>query len=134
LRKKGAKMEPSVRREIVFPEPREDVWRALTEPERLEEWFANEVELDVRPGGSGTFRWGDGSVREATVEEVDHERRLGFRWRDVEGEEPETLVEVTLEDDPDGTRLVVTETPAVSAEWISALSLRASAALAFALA
>ncbi len=125
-------MEPSVRREIVFPEPREDVWRALTETELLEEWFANEVELDLRPGGSGVFRWGDGSVREATVEEVDPERRLGFRWRDVEGEEPETLVELTLEDDPEGTRLLVVETPAESAEWASALSLRASAAFAFA--
>ena len=125
-------MEPSVRREVVFPEPREDVWRAVTEPERLEEWFANEVELDLRPGGSGTFRWGDGSVREATVEEVDPQRRFGFRWRDTEGGERETLVELTLDDDPDGTRLVVTETPAVSAEWASALSLRAAAAFALA--
>jgi len=125
-------MQTSVRREIVFPEPRESVWRALTEAERLEEWFANEVELDVRPGGSGVFRWGDGSVREAIVEEVDPERRLGFRWRDTEGDEPETLVELTLEEDEAGTRLVVTETPAESAEWGSALALHASAAFAFA--
>ena len=125
-------MEPSVRREIVFPEPRGSVWRALTEAELLEEWFANEVELDLRPGGSGVFRWGDGSVREATVEEVDPERRLGFRWRDAEGEEPETLVELTLEDDPEGTRLLVVETPAESAEWAPALSLRASAVFALA--
>ncbi len=125
-------MEPSVRREVVFPEPRESVWRALTEAELLEEWFANEVELDVRPGGSGVFRWGDGSVREATVEEVEPERRLGFRWRDAESDEPETLVELTLEDDPEGTRLLVVETPAESAEWAPALSLRASAAFALA--
>ena len=125
-------METSVRREIVFPEPRESVWRALTEAERLEEWFANEVELDVRPGGSGVFRWGDGSVREAIVEEVDPERRLGFRWRDAEGDEPETLVELTLEEDEAGTRLVVTETPAESAEWGPALALHASAVLALA--
>jgi hypothetical protein len=36
-------------------------------------------------------------------------------------------VELTLEDDPEGTRLVVTETPAESAEWAPALSLRAAA-------
>ena len=125
-------MEPSVRREILFTEPRESVWRALTEAERLEEWFANEVELDVRPGGSGVFRWGDGSVREATVQDVEPERRLGFRWRDAESEEPETLVELTLEDDPEGTRLVVTETPAASGEWAPALSLRAAATFALA--
>ena len=121
--------EPSVRREIVFPEPREDVWRAVTEPDRLAEWFANEVELELRPGGGGRFRWDDGSERAATVEEVDPERRFAFRWRDEQGGEPETLVELTLEDDPDGTRLVVVETPAESPEWASALALRAFAAV-----
>ena len=80
-----------VKREVVLPAARDEVWAALTEAERLEEWFANEVELDVRPGGSGVFRWGDGSVREAIVEEVDPERRLGFRWREADGEEGETL-------------------------------------------
>ena len=36
-----------VTREIVLPAPREEVWAALTEAERLEEWFANEVEFDL---------------------------------------------------------------------------------------
>ena len=40
-----------IEREIVLPVPPEEAWEALTEPERLEEWFANEVELDARPGG-----------------------------------------------------------------------------------
>ena len=40
-----------VRREIVLPNPREEVWEALTDPERLEDWFANDVDLDLRPGG-----------------------------------------------------------------------------------
>ncbi|MBD0329112.1 MAG: SRPBCC domain-containing protein [Thermoleophilia bacterium] len=119
-------MEESVRREVVFREPREDVWRALTDPERLAEWFANEVELDPRPGGAGRFRWDDGSERRATVEEVERDRRFAFRWRDAEAIEPETLVELTLEDDADGTRLVVVETPAAGAEWAPALSLRAA--------
>jgi uncharacterized protein YndB with AHSA1/START domain len=119
-------MEPSVRREIVFDEPREDVWRAVTEEERLEEWFANEVELDLRPGGAGVFRWADGTAREATIEEVDPERRFAFRWQDADGDEPETLVELTLEEDDGGTRLVVVETPAVSGEWAQALALRAA--------
>src|ERR671933_1655180 len=49
-----------VTREIVVPAPPEEVWEALTEPERLEEWFANEVELDVRPGGGGPLPRGGG--------------------------------------------------------------------------
>jgi uncharacterized protein YndB with AHSA1/START domain len=112
-----------VRREIVLEAPREEVWEAVTDPERLEEWFANDVELEVEPGGAGCFRWDDGTVRHAVVEEVEEERRLAFRW--WEDEEAPSSVEVVLEDDPDGTRLTVTEAP--SAEWSWALSLHASA-------
>src|SRR5439155_475069 len=44
-----------IRREIVLPAPREEVWEALTEPERLADWFANDVDLDLRPrGGAGS--------------------------------------------------------------------------------
>ena len=92
-----------VRREIVLDAPREEVWAALTEAERLEEWFANDVELDARPGGEGVFRWDDGDERHAVVEEVDEERRLALRFDD------EGLVRLELDDTPDGTLLVVTE-------------------------
>src|SRR5436305_1360283 len=60
-----------VEREIVVPEAPEEVWEALTEPERLEEWFATEVELDARPGGEGVFRWGAGDQRRAVVRELE---------------------------------------------------------------
>ena len=92
-----------VRREIMLDAPREEVWAALTEAERLEEWYANDVELDLRPGGEGYFRWGDGDERRAVVEEVDEERRLALRFED------EGLVELELEDVPGGTLLVVRE-------------------------
>ena len=39
-----------IRKEIVLPATRDDVWEALTDAERLEDWFANDVELDLRPG------------------------------------------------------------------------------------
>jgi uncharacterized protein YndB with AHSA1/START domain len=115
-----------IRREIVLPAPREEVWEALTEPDRLEDWFANDVDLDLRPGGGASFRWSNGEERHATVTEVDHERRLSFEWDD-EGE-----VELTLDDDADGTRLTVIES---SPSWSTALELQASAlqASAFAL-
>ena len=56
-----------IERDIVFPASPAEVWEALTEPERLEEWFASEVSLDARPGGEGVFRWGDGDERRAVV-------------------------------------------------------------------
>jgi uncharacterized protein YndB with AHSA1/START domain len=107
-----------IRREIVLPAPREDVWDALTDPDRLAEWFANDVDFDLRPGGGASFRWSNGEERSATVTEVEPERRLAFEWDD-EGE-----VQFTLDDDVDGTRLTVVET---APAWTTALELRASA-------
>ena len=107
-----------VTREIVLPAPREEVWAALTEAERLEEWFANDVELEVREGGEGVFRWDDGDERHAVVREVEPGERLVLDWDD------EGRVVFTLEEVPDGTRISVRE---VSGEWSTALELRASA-------
>jgi uncharacterized protein YndB with AHSA1/START domain len=107
-----------VTREIVFPASPDEVWEALTQPDQLEEWFANDVELDPRPGGEGVFRWDDGEERRATVLVADPGERLVLDW-DEEGE-----VEFTLDEVEDGTRLLVRET---SPEWSTALELRAQA-------
>jgi uncharacterized protein YndB with AHSA1/START domain len=112
-----------IKKDVVFESvPRDELWAALTDPDQLESWFANDVELDLRPGGDVSFRWANGEERHATVTEVEPERRLAFEWDD-EGE-----VEFVLADAAEGTRLTVTET---SPAWSTALELRASA-LAFA--
>jgi len=113
-----------VRREIVFPAEPAEGWEALTEPERLEVWFATEVGLEPRPGGRGVFRWGNGEERSASVEEVDPERLLTLRWEDDGGE-----VVFTLEPVPEGTRLVVVES---APEWTTAFELQALATCAVA--
>jgi uncharacterized protein YndB with AHSA1/START domain len=107
-----------VEREIVFPVEPDELWEALTDPERLEEWFANDVDLDPREGGEGTFRWDNGEERHATVREAVPGEKLVLDWDD------EGAVEFDLEPVPDGTRLVVRET---SPEFIAALELRALA-------
>ena len=113
-----------VTREVVLPAEPEQVWEALTDPERLGEWFANDVELDARPGGEGVFRWDDGAVRVARVEEVVPGERLGFRWSDGEG--AESRVTIDLEDADGGTRLRVVETPSpVAGEWATGLEVNA---------
>ena len=116
-----------VRREIVLEAPVEDVWEAITDPEQLGEWFANEVELDVREGGEGRFRWADGETRDASIDTVEPRRRLGFTW--AEPGEDATRVDLFLEEVADGaTRLTVVESaPAPDGEWSWALSLRAAA-------
>ena len=93
-----------IEREIVFPAPPDEVWEALTEPDRLEEWFATEVELDAQPGGAGVFRWGDGEERRAVVREAEPGERLVLDWDD----DGATVLE--LEEVDGGTRVHVTET------------------------
>ncbi len=107
-----------IRREIVLEASRSQVWAALTDPRELELWFANDVELELRPGGEATFRWANGEARRATVTDVRPGERLAFEW------EGEGDVEFTLDDDADGTRLTVIET---SPAWTTALDLQASA-------
>jgi uncharacterized protein YndB with AHSA1/START domain len=105
-----------IERDIVFPASPTEVWEALTDPERLEEWFASEVSLDARPGGEGVFRWGDGDERHAVVREIEPEERLVLDWED------EGQVVLELEEVDGGTRLHVVET---SPEWSTALELHA---------
>lgn len=104
-----------VTREIDFPVPPDEVWEALTDPDQLEEWFANDVELDPRPGGAGIFRWEDGEERHATVVEAEPGERLVLDWDEDGGE-----VELTLEETDEGTRLHIRES---SPEFSTALEL-----------
>ena len=108
-----------ITRELVLPAPPAEVWDALTDPDRLAEWFANDVELDLRTGGQGVFRWDNGEIRTAVVEEVDPPRRFGFRWTDCDDDASEVVFE--LDDVSDGTRVTVRET---SCEFTAALDLR----------
>jgi uncharacterized protein YndB with AHSA1/START domain len=107
-----------ITREIEVPDTPDEVWEALTEPERLEEWFASEVELDARPGGEGVFRWGDGDERHAVVRELEEAERLVLDWDDGGS------VAIELETAESGTVVRVVET---SPEFAPALELRAMA-------
>jgi uncharacterized protein YndB with AHSA1/START domain len=105
-------------REIEVPETPDEVWEALTEPERLEEWFASEVELDARPGGEGVFRWGDGDERHAVVRELAEAERLVLDWDDGGS------VAIELETAEGGTIVRVVES---SPQFAPAFELRAMA-------
>jgi uncharacterized protein YndB with AHSA1/START domain len=93
---------PTVRREIDLPVPPDRAWELITDPAELEGWLADEVELEPEEGADVHVRFDDGEERWGTVEEVDPDRRLVFRWGD-------SRVEWTLEPLEAGTRLVVVE-------------------------
>jgi uncharacterized protein YndB with AHSA1/START domain len=78
--------EPDGRQRLEFrrswPDPIEDVWGALTEPERLARWIGT-FEGVRRPGGGGTFTMTheDQPVGEPmTIAECDPPRRLVVEW------------------------------------------------------
>ena len=93
---------PTVRVERRYPHPIERVWRAVTTPEHLGQWFPSPVEVDLRPGGVMRFGAFNGVQGETgTVEAVDPPRHLKFMW----GTDRMTF---ELAPDGDGTKFALT--------------------------
>jgi uncharacterized protein YndB with AHSA1/START domain len=103
-------MTKAIRREILIPQPREQVWRALTESATLAEWmFPNDFE--PRIGHQFTFRVPpnpkvgfDGLVVRCEVLECEPPSRLAFSWS-AGGPVENTRVSFLLEADDHGTRV-----------------------------
>ena len=116
---------PWVERETLVEASPEEVWEALTDEDRLEEWMAPDVELDPVEGGEIAVRDGD-EERAGTVETVEEGERFAFTWsRPGEGE---SFVEFTIEALPGGSRVTVVETPIHSAATNTAAGSTAMAA------
>ncbi len=94
--------------EFDLPHAPEKVWRALTEPDLLEQWLLPlvERELDAKPGAAFTFQappqpgW-DGTVN-CRLLEIEEHRRLRWSW--VVGD-LDTVVTFTLTPTASGTLL-----------------------------
>ena len=56
-----------------------DLWRAVTDPERLARWFAP-VEGDLRAGGSFTIRFDDNAVPGCRLTRCDAPRGFAWEW------------------------------------------------------
>ena len=103
---------PWVERETLVEATPDEVWEALTDEDRLEEWMAPEVELDPVEGGEIAVRDGE-DHRTGTVETFEESERFAFTWsRPGEGD---SFVEFTIEALPGGSRVTVVETPIGSA-------------------
>jgi uncharacterized protein YndB with AHSA1/START domain len=108
----------SVEREVEVAATREETWRALTDPERVAHWLAEEAEFDLRPGGDLTVRT-DGETREGFFEEISEPDRLVFWWGEPDGEL--ARVQIDLDELGDGTRVRVVEgRPLVTVDAIGA--------------
>jgi uncharacterized protein YndB with AHSA1/START domain len=105
----------------IFDAPRDLVWKAWTEPERVVQWMGPRgftstiLKADFRPGGAyrfhmrgpdGTDHWQQGVYREI----VEPERIVcTYAWADAEGKatRPETLLTVSFAEQGDRTMLTL---------------------------
>jgi uncharacterized protein YndB with AHSA1/START domain len=111
----------TIEREITIEAPVDVVWRTVTEPGQMSQWFADRVDLVIEPGAHGYMGFGDqgGPV---VVEAVEPPTRFSFRWNHPRDEEPAAgnsmLVEFTLASEgPERTRLRVTESGHELRDW-----------------
>jgi uncharacterized protein YndB with AHSA1/START domain len=111
----------TIEREITIEAPVDVVWRTVTEPGQMSQWFADRVDLVIEPGAHGYLGFGDqgGPV---VVETVEPPVRFSFRWNHPRDEEPAAgnsmLVEFTLTSEgPERTRLRVTESGHELRDW-----------------
>ena len=90
----------ALRFERRYEHPIEAVWRAVSEPEGLRQWFPAGVELELRPGARMRFTF-KGHEEEAMIGEVlavDPPRLLEFLW-------DQDRMRIELEPDGGGTLL-----------------------------
>lgn len=110
-----------IEQEVLIEAPIDVVWAVLTEPEHVAGWFSQSAEIDLRPGGDAKFTWRQHGSALAWVERVEPPHFFAFRWVRPVGEEQRrdnsTLVEFTLTDEGDRTRLRVVESGFRKLAW-----------------
>lgn len=88
----------------------DQLWDALSDPASLATWLGDDVDLDVRPGATGTVV-DDGIVRHVRVDQVHAGRELTFTWWQHGQPDAASTVRFAVERLPDGaSRLAIVET------------------------
>ncbi len=95
-----------VRIEDRFRTGADDVWSAITDPDRLSRWIAR-VDGDLRLGGAFRASFTSGWEGPGRVDVCEPPRRLLVTMSP--GQDDQTVIEVELVPDGDATRLIVEE-------------------------
>lgn len=82
------------------------VYRAFTNAEALQEWFADVVEADAHPGGRVYFWWNAGYYAAGLYSTLEDKKKVAFSWQGL-GEAVPTQVQVLIEPDGDGSHVTV---------------------------
>lgn len=113
-------MSDRIVKKVELRAPVSRVWRALSDHEEFGAWFRVRLDGPFVPGGISTGRMTYPGYEHypwlATVEKMEPERLLSFRWHDFDetsglavADQPTTLVEFRLEPVAGGTLLTITE-------------------------
>ena len=117
----GHMIPSQIEKEILIEAPIDVVWRVVTEPDQIEQWFCTDAELDERIGGAGLMAFEHGHTYFLEVVAFDPPSRLIYRWLREESvkarPENSTLVEFTLQAEAGNTRLRVVESGFDKVDW-----------------
>jgi uncharacterized protein YndB with AHSA1/START domain len=109
-----------IEKTTIIRAPRARVWRALSSHEEFGRWFGVTMDRAFTPGATIRGKILDPQYAhmpfELTIDRVEPERLLSMRWHPYAHDpavdysaEPTTLIEFTLDEVPEGTRLTVVE-------------------------
>jgi uncharacterized protein YndB with AHSA1/START domain len=122
-RKAGEAMTDfGIEREVEIEAPMDVVWRTITKPDQISRWFADRVDLELKPGGRGYLAFGQDKGTAIVVQTVDEPNRFSFWWNRPQDDDPtpenSVLVEFTLSPiGPERTHLRVVETGVEGLTW-----------------
>lgn len=110
-------LKDEIRREMHLKAPLEKVWRAVSEPSGITEWFCDRIDGTLEQGSHALFTWGKHTVNVLVVTVMPHQE-FAFRWRpgstgttgEIVPGEPTTLVRFVIEEEPGGTKVEMIET------------------------
>jgi uncharacterized protein YndB with AHSA1/START domain len=109
-----------IEKTTVIRAPRARVWRALTNHEEFGQWFGVTLDKSFAPGATINGKILDPAYAHMpftiTIDRVEPERLFSMRWHPYAHDpgvdysaEPTTLIEFTLDEVGEGTRLTVVE-------------------------
>jgi uncharacterized protein YndB with AHSA1/START domain len=119
-------MPMKIGREIFIAAPVDVVWRAITEPDQIVQWFSDEADVQLKDGYVGALTFTERGSKEPTIAQItvqafEPDRSFSYRWAYepgvVPGEGNSVLVEFVLVAETGGTRLSVVESGVDALDW-----------------
>jgi uncharacterized protein YndB with AHSA1/START domain len=116
----------SITRDIVINASPETVYDVVSRPEHITKWFSDEADFEPSPEARGVLVFGEANQAmtvEVTVVTADRPHLFAFSWISPERQRATptatdtVLVEFRITAEPDGTRLVVSESGLDAVAW-----------------